>query len=120
MIVKYIGRIYDGGPQGMPVIKDWDRKIFAVDENDVERELDLRLDLMNHSPTGFCWGYGGSGPAQAALAICADYFGDDQVAICRYQAFKFGVIARLSMDKDFEIDVETVRLAALPLTLADK
>ena len=26
--------------------------------------LPLRLDLFNHSPTGFSWGYGGSGPAQ--------------------------------------------------------
>ena len=25
--------------------------------------LDLRLDLGNHSPTCFEWGYGGSGPA---------------------------------------------------------
>ena len=26
-----------------------------------------RLDLWNHSPTGFEWGYPGSGPAQSAL-----------------------------------------------------
>ena len=25
-------------------------------------------DLYNHSPTGFNWGYGGSGPSQLALA----------------------------------------------------
>jgi len=34
-------------------------------------ELDPRLDLRNHSPTGFEWGYGGSGPAQLALALAA-------------------------------------------------
>ena len=34
--------------------------------------LDPRLDLANHSPTGFEWGYGGSGPAQLALALLAD------------------------------------------------
>jgi len=33
------------------------------------RALRLRSDLFNHSPTGFEWGYGGSGPAQLALAI---------------------------------------------------
>lgn len=33
------------------------------------RSLNPRLDLFNHSPTGFEWGYGGSGPAQLALAI---------------------------------------------------
>jgi hypothetical protein len=36
--------------------------------------LPLRCDLVNHSPTGFSWGYAGSGPAQLALAILADYF----------------------------------------------
>ena len=25
--------------------------------------------VYNHSPTGFSWGYGGSGPSQLALAI---------------------------------------------------
>src|SRR6185312_10589057 len=25
--------------------------------------------VWNHSPDGFCWGYGGSGPAQLALAL---------------------------------------------------
>ena len=35
--------------------------------------LHKRLDLANHSPTGFSWGYGGSGPAQLALAILAHY-----------------------------------------------
>ena len=33
------------------------------------RALRLRLDLFNHSPTGFEWGYAGSGPVQLALAI---------------------------------------------------
>lgn len=37
--------------------------------------LDPKLKLVNHSPTGFSWGYGGSGPAQLALAILADHFG---------------------------------------------
>jgi hypothetical protein len=27
-------------------------------------ELPMRLELANHSPTGFEWGYGGSGSAQ--------------------------------------------------------
>src|SRR5205823_6333568 len=28
-----------------------------------------RFDLRNHSPTGFEWGYAGSGPAQLSLAL---------------------------------------------------
>ena len=35
------------------------------------RPLDPRLDLCSHSPSGFEWGYGGSGPAQLALALLA-------------------------------------------------
>ncbi len=32
--------------------------------------------VVKHSPTGFGWGYGGSGPADLALSILADYFGE--------------------------------------------
>ena len=55
--------------------------------------LPLRLDLFNHSPTGFSWGYGGSGPAQLAVALLADALGDDDRAIRLHQAFKFKVVA---------------------------
>ena len=33
------------------------------------KPLNPRLDLCNHSPTGFECGYSGSGPAQLALAL---------------------------------------------------
>ena len=57
--------------------------------------LNPRLDLRNHSPTGFEWGYCGSGPAQLALAILADHLGDDEQALNLYQRFKWHVIAEL-------------------------
>lgn len=60
--------------------------------------LDPRFDLYSHSPTGFEWGYAGSGPAQLALAICADFLGDDQRARRVYQEFKENVIAPLEDD----------------------
>lgn len=56
-------------------------------------ELNPRFDLRNHSPDGFNWGYHGSGPAQLALAICADCLADDQRALGIYQWFKRLVIA---------------------------
>jgi hypothetical protein len=59
------------------------------------RPLNPRLDLWNHSPTVFEWGYGGSGPAQLALALLADHLANDDVAITLYQDFKRAVVALL-------------------------
>jgi hypothetical protein len=40
-------------------------------------------------------GYGGSGPAQLALAILAEHLGDDHAALNLYQAFKWACIAQI-------------------------
>lgn len=60
--------------------------------------LDPRLDIRNHSPSGFEWGYLGSGPAQLALAILADHLGDDHEAQMLYQRFKEHAIAPIDDD----------------------
>ena len=57
--------------------------------------LHPRHDLRNHSPTGFEWGYAGSGPAQLALALAADVLGDDERAQDVYQRLKFKLIGGL-------------------------
>jgi len=57
--------------------------------------LNPRLDLWNHSPSGFEWGYAGSGPAQLALALLADCLGDDEAAIEAHHDFKDAVVAGL-------------------------
>lgn len=51
--------------------------------------------IRDHSPTGFEWGYGGSGPAQTALALCLDFTGDPNVAQDVYQDFKFQIVGGL-------------------------
>jgi hypothetical protein len=71
------------------------REGYAVIVTVNDRRLNPRLDLWNHSPTGFEWGYGGSGPAQLALAILADYYRNDEQALNFYQRFKWAVIAEL-------------------------
>ena len=73
---------YEGRRQGYAVI-------VTVDG----RRLNPRLDLWNHSPTGFEWGYCGSGPAQLALAILADHLGNDEQAINFHHRFKWAVVA---------------------------
>ena len=57
--------------------------------------LDFRLDLRNHSPTGFDWGFSGSGPAQLALAILAHHCDSNEEALDLYQRFKWAVVAGL-------------------------
>jgi len=52
------------------------------------------LKLWNHSPTGFNWGYGGSGPAQLALAILLDVTKDPEVSIILHQPFKWDFVAK--------------------------
>ncbi|MFC6890306.1 DUF6166 domain-containing protein [Halorubrum trueperi] len=56
---------------------------------------DRSLELVNHSPSGFEWGYGGSGPAQLALALLLDYTGDEAFALDHYQEFKTEVVSQL-------------------------
>lgn len=92
----YTGRIINNGE-----IKDIDR---VVSHDGKELDLNASLKVVNHSPTGFCWGYAGSGPAQLALAILLEHFnGDKGRALAIYQEFKDAVIARLPMDDDFEL-----------------
>lgn len=57
--------------------------------------LDPRLDLRQHSPGDFEWGYEGSAPWQLGLAILADFLGDDAKAMEQYQLFTETVIAEL-------------------------
>ena len=75
-----------------------DGSVVRVSVNGVDCALPLKLNLRNHSPTGFEWGYGGSGAAQLALAICANALRDDERAVRVYQAFKWRVIAPLQSD----------------------
>jgi len=61
--------------------------------------------IINHSPDGFNWGYGGSGPAQLALSILLEITSEEK-AIQMYQDFKWSVIASLPQsDIDVLIDV---------------
>lgn len=71
------------------------KKSVRDGEEIARRELPPRNDLRNHSPTGFEWGYGGSGPAQLALALLADALQDDEAALSLYQAFKWEVVVSL-------------------------
>lgn len=88
---------------------------LRIDAVAVTREVRVngkRLDprpsqrLMNHSPDGFNWGYGGSGPAQLALAILLAAGLTSRKALTHYQRFKWEVVARQRGDWSLEIDID--------------
>jgi len=60
-------------------------------------------EVWDHSPDGFNWGYGGSGPAQLALAILLELT-DKQVAIDNHQKFKNDIIAEIA-NTDFSTEI---------------
>ena len=62
------------------------------------QKLNPRYDLHSHSPAGFEWAYGGSGPAQLALALVAHALVDDERALAIYQDFKWSIVGRLPRD----------------------
>jgi uncharacterized protein DUF6166 len=65
------------------------------------RPLAPRYDLKRLSPTGFEWTYEGAGPAQLALALLADHFGDNARALALYEQFMRAVVADL--DNSWEL-----------------
>jgi len=116
--VKYVG------------VRNVDSDLFEVV---VERagqrpyHLNPRTDIVNHSPTGVCWGYGGSGPAQLALGLLIDFLSEGKAATTRgniecaalelYQEFKWATVAKFAMDEGWEmtgqeVDAELVKINA--------
>jgi len=70
----------------MTIQGDWRTRRVLVDG----RELlpDRSLEVWNHSPTGFNWGYAGSGPAQLALALLLEAGVTPHKARVLHQRFK--------------------------------
>lgn len=61
-----------------------------------------------HSPDGYSWGYGGSGPADLALNILG-LFVPPPEAWRLHQTFKFEKLARLSMNQSHVLKAADVR-----------
>ena len=95
--------------------------LVTVTRSSRTKPLDPRYDLGSNLPTGFAWGYNGSGPARLALAILTDYFGakpgGKALAEALYEPFKFTVIAALP--ECWKMSFEEVGIA-LCRTLTDE
>jgi len=80
-----------------------------------DKDLPLHLDLVSHSPTGFEWGYSGSGPHQLALAMAAEclayYLPEketaERLALKRYHLL-LPTVSTLPKEGPWEIDRKTV------------
>lgn len=70
---------------------------FIVSADGAATRLPPRHDLTNHSPDGFNYGYGGSGPSQLAIALLAHALDDEMQARRLYQAFKQDVVGRVPL-----------------------
>lgn len=86
--------------------------LVSHDGGESYANLPLYLEWVNHSPTGFEWGYYGSGPSQLAYAIWHHYFaqaeglsGEEahEKALDIYIPFKQTVIGRVNSDS-WEVD----------------
>ncbi len=91
-------------------IRRYDASILDCRVREGEGPSRQLLHVVLHSPSGFNAGYLGSGPADLALSILVDYFGDDPDvarALCRgmhggesravrlHQRFKQDIIANV-------------------------
>lgn len=75
--------------------------------------LDPRLDLAKLSPGGLEWTYVGAGPAQLALALLADHWGDGPRAVASHRAFMEKVVAFLP--NEWELTSEDLDAALLEI-----
>jgi len=115
---------------GTPILQQWQREKKVLykgtvgdDEYCVEKQITRaefpKLDVVsrwvllppqyairNHSPTGFSWGYLGSGPAQLALALMMDFTNEESFVLHHYQMFKEKVVANFDIKKDWTITGE--------------
>jgi hypothetical protein len=109
---KYIGIYVKLNDETLIMVED-----FEGPTKIGQRQLPLHLEIYNHSPTGFSWGYQGSGPAQTALAICYDHIlyqagGDRQIAreraLAIHQGFKSKVVAAWDKDENWVITTDAI------------
>lgn len=89
--------------------------VHVIQENGDSRLLPLGLEVFNHSPTGFEWGYSGSGPAQLALALLLDVINDKATAIQLHQEFKRKHISTLSRHREWRMTEKDILKAVYPL-----
>lgn len=82
---KSTGGVYDGGD------------IILSRENGYVK-TNVPHAIVRHSPAGFDWGYGGSGPSDLALNVLFAVTNDREIADRYYMQFKWDFIAKLPFE----------------------
>lgn len=84
------------------------------------KPLDMRLDLLNKSPDGPSWGYGGSGPSQLAFALVYDAHEKDpgrrELALRVMHYFKEELVARIARSDSWVLSDAVVRAITSAIT----
>ena len=89
-------------------LRDLDAPVGHQIEVVVDGEpMDYRYDLLSASPSGFEWGYGGSGPAQLSVALLAHAL-NDEAAVTYYQQFKRDLVSQFPED-GWELTADDIR-----------
>jgi len=87
-------KYYQGEFFMVEAIPDFTDVFCSRDENGVHTNVPRRI--IKHSPTGFDWGYAGSGPADFALNILSVFLGEEKARRGGlYQSFNFDFIVKL-------------------------
>lgn len=91
---RYKGKLKGEGAGGQAITVQENGRVYALKH------------IVRHSPDGFNWGYGGSGPADTALSILADCLGPEQ-ANRLYQPFKWDFVS--GWGSEWSITEEEIR-----------
>lgn len=107
----------DGGPTEVYAVEDGVSLASLTDITPETAEvhagvepLDPRADLINKSPSGFAWGYSGSGPRQLAVAVLA-HAGGDEFALEHSYEFKEAAVSEQDGDEPLRLTDEDIRSA---------
>lgn len=95
--VHYEG-VSDGRPgPGIIRVHETTRDVNGPASSVAATTVTLLPEPRRHSPDGFMWGYGGSGPSDTALAILAHTLGHEPEP-AMYHRFKFEVVAEFDRE----------------------
>jgi len=81
---------------------------------DGERDAGLLRHLVYHSPDGFEWGYGGSGPSDLARSIVGDLICDPNPPPALYRPVVTYLVARVPDEGGELTEADVRRVVSLP------